>query len=149
MNRTLHIRIEQPEESMARMQKAAGKVDAGHTIEPQEGLSFASLGMYLSALTPRRWELTLLLKAIGPCSIRTLAKQSGRDYKSVYQDVQKLVELWLIQKRDDGFIEAPYDRIISDVRLVSALETTKSNQAALLDRRSNEARKQRVRLERA
>jgi predicted transcriptional regulator len=53
-------------------------------------------------------------------SIRALSKDLERDYKSVHGDVSKLMELGLIIKRDDGKIEAPYDRIISDIRMAAA-----------------------------
>ena len=98
-------------------------------------------------MTPRRLETTFQLNNLGPSSIRALAKAVSCDYKSIYQDVQKLIELGLIEKREDGLIEAPYDRIVTDLRF-TAPRKSRSNQAALLDGGRNEARKKRVRLER-
>ena len=48
-------------------------------------------------------------------SIRALSKASGRDYKSVHQDVGKLLELGILEKDRDGRIVAPYDRIVSEI----------------------------------
>jgi len=87
------------------------------------------------------------LNEYGPSSIRKLSLILGRDYKTVYQDVRTLLELGIIQKREDGLIEAPYDRIVTDLRF-TAPRKSRSNQTALLDGGRNEARKKRVRLER-
>jgi len=83
-------------------------------------LSFIGLKAYLSTLTARRWDLLKVLNKEGPQSIRALSKLLDRDYKSVHGDVGKLMEFGLIVKRDDGLIEAPYDRIISDIRMAAA-----------------------------
>jgi predicted transcriptional regulator len=146
--RTLHIRLESEKESWERLQRVARQIDAGQKIRAQEGLSFTDMATYLASITSRRLEAAFMLKELGPSSIRALAKAVGRDYKSVHQDVQKLSELGLIEKRDDGLIKAPYDRIVTDLRFTNPTKQ-RSHQPALLDSSRNEARKKRVRLERA
>ncbi len=146
--RTLNIRLENEEESWNRLQGLAKQIDAGHSVVPSEGISFHDMGTYFSTITPRRLDAALRLRGLGPSSIRTLAKEVSRDYKSIHQDVQKLIELGMIIKRDDGLIEAPYDRIVIDMRFNQPV-AARSHQPALLDGRRNEARKKRVRLERA
>ena len=94
-DRTLHIRIESTEDLFRRARAIARKIDKG-----------VQLLAYLSKQ--------------GPASIRALSKELERDYKSVHGDVTKLMELGLIVKREDGRIEAPYKRIISDWRLAAA-----------------------------
>jgi predicted transcriptional regulator len=89
-------------------------------VADENHLSFIGLKAYLSTLTAKRWDLLKVLNKEGPRSIRALSKLLDRDYKSVHGDVGKLMELGLIVKRDDGLIEAPYDRIISDVRMAAA-----------------------------
>jgi predicted transcriptional regulator len=145
--RTLHIRIEEHESAIDRLRRAARKIDAGVSIRTLEGISFATIESCLSAITPRRLALASQLNENGPLSIRKLSTIAGRDYKTVYQDVQKLIELGLIEKREDGLIEAPYDRIVTDMRFTKPSKKA-LDQSALFNRRSNEARKKRVRLER-
>ena len=145
--RTLHIRIESEDENWERVHKLAHRIEAGEKIRPEEGLTFTDLQTFLTSMTPRRLETTFQLNNLGPSSIRALAKAVSRDYKSIYQDVQKVIELGLIAKREDGLIEAPYDRIVTDLRF-TAPRKSRSNQTALLDGGRNEARKKRVRLER-
>jgi predicted transcriptional regulator len=89
--------------------------------DPEENnLNFIGMKAFMSTMTAKRWALLKLLNARGPLSIRALSKELERDYKSVHGDVAKLMELGLIIKRDDGKIEAPYDRIISDIRMAAA-----------------------------
>ena len=118
--RTLHIRIESTDAMFRRARASARKLDKGDTRSQGEHLSFADLPTFLAALTTKRLELVTLLKKIGPCSIRALSIGAARDYKSVYQDVKLLSDLGLIVKREDAKIEAPYDRIISDIRMAAA-----------------------------
>lgn len=145
--KTLHIRIESEDENWDRIHKLVHRIDAGERIRTEEGLTFTDMQTFLTSITPRRWEAAFALNELGPTSIRALAKAVTRDYKSVYQDVQKLIELGLIRKRDDGLIEAPYERIVTDLRLAPPRKSA-SNQPALLHGGRNEARKKRVRLER-
>ena len=101
-------------------------VSAWHAAEAKKGstdesnLNFIGLKSFLSTMTEKRWALLKSLNADGPMSIRALSKALERDYKSVHGDVTRLMELGLIVKRDDGKIEAPYDRIISDISLAAA-----------------------------
>lgn len=147
--RTLNIRLENEEESWNRLQGLAKQIDAGQSVVPSEGISFHDMGTYFATITPRRLDAALRLRGLGPSSIRALAKEVSRDYKSIHQDVQKLIELGMIIKREDGLIEAPYDRILIDMRFANRPIANQSDQPALLDSRRNEARKKRVRLERA
>jgi predicted transcriptional regulator len=118
--RTLHIRIESTDELFDRARVVARKIDKGEHRNYGEHLSFTDMQTYLASLTPKRLELLASLNKSGPLSIRALSKAIERDYKSVHQDVKMLMNLGLIVKRDDGLIEAPYDRIISDIRMAAA-----------------------------
>ncbi|MDB5640934.1 MAG: hypothetical protein JWN07_251 [Hyphomicrobiales bacterium] len=118
--RTLHIRIESTDELFNRARAVARKIDKGEHRTNGEHLSFTDMQTYLASLTPKRLELLAALNKSGPLSIRALSKVIERDYKSVHQDAKILMELGLIIKRDDGLIEAPYDRIISDIRMAAA-----------------------------
>jgi predicted transcriptional regulator len=115
----LHIsNIEDVGQRFVNAWKTAESTSGGAADESH--LSFIGLKAYLSTLTAKRWDLLKVLNKEGPQSIRALSKLLDRDYKSVHGDVGKLMELGLIIKRDDGLIEAPYDRIISDIRMAAA-----------------------------
>lgn len=118
--RVLHLHIEQTTSVLERAKAAWKRAAAGSTSKDVEHLSFATFDMFNAAFTPKRWTLLRVLNASGPLSIRALSKDLERDYKSVHGDVAKLMELGLIVKREDGKIEAPYDRIVSDIRMAAA-----------------------------
>lgn len=82
--------------------------------EPIEKLYFPDLKTLFQALTPGRWTLLEMLHQVGPLSIRSLSKKLGRDYKNVYQDIQKLDEAGLVMKDDDGKFSAPWSSIIAE-----------------------------------
>lgn len=119
-NRILQIRIETPDETFQRLINIAKRIDKGDIRNYGEYLSFASYEQFTSAFSEKRYDLLRRLKALGPTSIRALSKDLARDYKSVHGDVQKLLELGLIEKREDGLIDAPYDSIISEINLKAA-----------------------------
>ena len=146
-SKTLHIHVEDENSFFDRAQSYWKRAETDPTIDPEMHLSFNSFTQLHAIMTTKRVELVEALRASGALSIRALAKTVSRDYKSVYQDVQKLMDLGLIKKREDGLIEAPYDRIVTDLRFTKQPQPG-LDQTALLDRRRNETRKQRVRLER-
>lgn len=45
-------------------------------------------------------------------NVRQLAQSLGRDYKNVYTDVSRLVDLGLLERDLDGMLSAPYDEIV-------------------------------------
>jgi predicted transcriptional regulator len=118
--RTIHLHISSVTEAGRRFVDAWEKAAIATGPADEDHLNFIDLKAFLSTMTAKRWALLKLLKASGPMSIRSLSKDVARDYKSVHGDVRKLMELGLIVKRDDGRIEAPYDRIVSDIRLAAA-----------------------------
>lgn len=81
---------------------------------------FSAYRDWLTAFSGDRIKLLKALRERGPLSIRALSKALERDYKSVHGDVSRLMEIGLIEKREDGLIEAPYDKIISEIRLSAA-----------------------------
>jgi len=119
-SRTLNVRIESFEEMMARTRAIAKRIDRGEFKNFGEHLSFTTYEQFTAAFTGKRYELLSVLKSEGPSSIRALSKRLARDYKSVHGDVGRLMEIGLIEKREDGLIEAPYDKIISEINLKAA-----------------------------
>ena len=92
----------------------AARVDAGRVIKPATPqFRFASYRQLHATLTEKR--IALLEYAAGQegLSIRQLAVRLRRDYRNVYDDVRRLVELGLIEIVD-GKLHVPYDEI--DIR---------------------------------
>ena len=118
--RIIHIHIETAAETMSRMLAVARRLDKGERKPFGEHLSFTTYEQFIAALSDKRMELLSVLKGLGPSSIRALSKQVARDYKSVHGDVSRLMEIGLIEKREDGLIEAPFDKIVSEIRLKAA-----------------------------
>lgn len=80
-------------------------------------ITFESPAALFRALTPLRWELLERLQAVGPISLRGLARELERDVKRVHGDVKALTEYGLIERTDDGLIRVPYDVIHTDFDL--------------------------------
>lgn len=118
--RVIHIHIESEDAFYERAKAAFKNVEADTEIEESQHLSFVTYEQFTAALTDKRMEMLSVLKGQGPLSIRALSKSLNRDYKSVHGDVSRLMEIGLIEKREDGLIEAPYDKIISEIRLRAA-----------------------------
>ena len=84
-----------------------------------ERLCFQDLGGLLQALTPRWLELLKALNEGGPESVRALAKKLSRDYKNVYNDVQALERVGLINRTADKRLSAPWDRVVAEIRFAA------------------------------
>lgn len=101
-------------------------VEAWHRTEcgeppavPMEHLYFPDLETLLRTLTPQRLALLKTLYAVGPVSIRALAKALGRDYKHVHTDVQALQHVGLVTRQRDGRLLVPWTRIVAEFRLAA------------------------------
>ncbi len=80
-------------------------------------LQFESPSALFRVLSPKRWELIERAQKLGPCSVRGLARNLGRDVKRVHEDVVRLMEYGLIERREDGKYFVPYDVIHADFDL--------------------------------
>ncbi|MCP5190894.1 MAG: hypothetical protein H6988_10950 [Pseudomonadales bacterium] len=85
-----------------------------------EFFNFETPGQFFGRLTERRWAIVRAMQGAGPMSQRELARRVGRDVKRVYEDVQALIVLGLIEKTDSGEIECPYDDIFVNMHLKAA-----------------------------
>jgi predicted transcriptional regulator len=94
--------------AIARRQLAAGEA-------PDYHLSFESARMLFAELTPARIDLIDTLRRAGPSSVYALAKVAARNYSNVHTDVARLLELGLIERREDETVFVPFDEI--DIRL--------------------------------
>lgn len=115
MSRTLELRVgESIETALGRFGAALDRARAGKKVKQHTGIGFRSMAQFGEVFTPKRWELVAVLKAAGPMTIYALAKQLGRHYRNVHQDVTAMVEWMVVEKNAEGCVFVPWDEI--DVR---------------------------------
>jgi predicted transcriptional regulator len=114
------IQIRKDDDAVLR-EAGVGFVDAWRTGQSKSDLfTFASPAQLFSVLTPKRWALIERLQAIGPASLRGLARELGRDVKRVHEDVAILLGWGLVERTDDRKIIVPYGIIHADFDLSAA-----------------------------
>lgn len=82
-----------------------------------DALTFESPSALFRVLTPKRWELIEQLQALGPSSVRGLARELDRDVKRVHTDLVELIEFNLVERTEAGKVRVPYDVIHADFDL--------------------------------
>jgi len=99
--RTIRIFLtkEEADRAVGRLIRQAFK---GGLKEPVLDEIFVSLDELAKALTPRRAELLAKIQEIHPESIKGLAERIGRDFKNVYNDLQVLASIGLVDLEKDG-----------------------------------------------
>lgn len=118
-NKTIQIGVGKVKESLDRFEADWEKAASGKAVQPTERLTFSSLPLLTSTLTPARWTLLETLRRGGELTIYDLAKKLNRHYKNVHSDVSRLSGLGLIEKNDDGKIFIPWDLISAELRLAA------------------------------
>ena len=120
MNGDLKIGIGDERETAQEFMEAWHRGTRGEVPEPLvEHLYFPDLETLLQTLTPRRLTLLQTLHAIGPVSVRALAKALERDYKNVHTDIQALERLGLVARNKAGRLLVPWRRIVAEFRLAA------------------------------
>lgn len=105
----------------ARAIKIARRVDAGEAVpEADYHLNFATTAQLFDELTPARLALLEILKGLGSVSIHALAKHLERNYRDVHADINKLLELGLVEKNAAGKVFVPWEEIQIRVTLGGA-----------------------------
>ncbi len=117
MPKTLYVRVSTQDEALDRFEAAWHLASGRRPPAPLAVLSFADLPLLTKHLTPARWELLRQLKAIGPTTVFALAKHLQRDYKNVHTDVARLLELTLVEKRQDGQVSVPWQAVRAELKL--------------------------------
>lgn len=82
--------------------------------------TFASPAQLFSVLTPKRWDLIERLQALGPSSLRGLARALGRDVKRVHEDAAALLDWGLIERTAERRLVVPFYVIHADFDLRAA-----------------------------
>ena len=118
--RTATIRIRKDDEAVLREAGAAFVHAWNRGGSADDVYTFASPAQLFSVITPRRWDLIERLQALGPISLRGLARALERDVKRVHEDVAALREWGLVERNAAGKLEVPYDLIHADFDISAA-----------------------------
>ena len=94
--------------------------DAWHRAERGEDVhehhvTFASWEALSSVMTKKRYELLRYVRRHPVRSIAALARDIGRDYKRVHEDVEALAKIGLIER--DHELRAPFDQIQTTISI--------------------------------
>ena len=87
------------------------KAERGEIGEPAISVTFESMEAFLRHVTPKRLEMVRFLREHPTASVSDLARQLGRDYKNVHDDIDALATAGLIE-REGRSIRAVADEIV-------------------------------------
>lgn len=103
-------------DAAARIAETWRRAERGEPVETQDNVTFVSWSALASRMTDKRYEILRRVHRHPAVSIRSLARDLGRDFKRVYEDVKALESIGLIE-RADGLIRADYNEILASIRL--------------------------------
>lgn len=92
------------------------RVKRGERISPQDNITFLSWSALASVMTDRRHELLCHLRRHPAVSVSALARDLGRDYKRVHEDVSALAKVGLVEKEGRS-LRANYDEIRTIIQI--------------------------------
>jgi predicted transcriptional regulator len=115
MSETVNLHVGSIEEMGKRFIGAWHRLERGEEVA-ETHLTFFSLEMMMSTLSPKRLALLRHVHQHPTRSIAELARALGRDYKRVHDDVSALAHTGLVI-RDENGIRAPYDSVQATVSL--------------------------------
>jgi predicted transcriptional regulator len=101
-----------------RVADAWHEAERGAALNPQDNVTFASWSALASVMTEKRYELLRHLHGRPAPSIRALARDLGRDFKRVHEDVTALEAIGLIE-REEGMLRADYNEIRAAIRIAA------------------------------
>ena len=99
-----------------RVAEAWRRAERGEPIEAEDNVTFLSWSALASHMTEKRYELLRRLRKAPAISIRALARNLGRDFKRVHEDVKALKAIGLIEC-EGGLLRADYDEIRASILL--------------------------------
>lgn len=112
----LIVRVSSLKSSLAKFKNVWERAEKGEQFEtPVEVLSFENASL-MKVLSPKRFELLQVLHLLGAVSIRQLAKEVGRDYSNVHQDVKALNRIGVILEKE-GKYYVPWETIVTEISL--------------------------------
>ena len=93
-------------------------LEAGKPVHA-DNVTFIDLASFMTAMSPKRLELMRHLRREGPMSIRRLARELGRDYKSVHGETSLLIQSGLIARTAEDEVRVGWDRIVTELDLAA------------------------------
>jgi predicted transcriptional regulator len=99
-----------------RVADAWRRAERGESVEAEDNVTFLSWSALASHMTDKRYELLRRLHKAPAVSIRALARDLGRDFKRVHEDVTALEAIGLVE-REGGLLRADYDEIRASILL--------------------------------
>jgi predicted transcriptional regulator len=117
MSRTATIRIES--DTGSALSRGARRFERAWRTGKDQGsdFTFESPAALFRSLTPARWAAVERLQALGPSTLRGLARALDRDVKSVHRDIHTLMEIGLVAKDSKGSVFVPFSRIHAEFDL--------------------------------
>lgn len=106
-------------EGMGRRFAAAWKSAEEGRESSRDHVTFLSLETFMAAMSPRRLELMRHLRRHGPMSVRRLAGELSRDYKSVHRETAMLTMSGLVERRARDEVAVSWDRAITELELAA------------------------------
>jgi predicted transcriptional regulator len=103
-------------DAAARVADAWRRAERGESVETQDNVAFLSWSALASHMTEKRYAMLRHLHEHPAVSIRALARDLGRDFKRVHEDVTALEAIGLIE-REGGLLRADYGEIHASIRL--------------------------------
>ncbi|MGX7704072.1 HVO_A0114 family putative DNA-binding protein [Methylobacterium sp. Gmos1] len=92
-----------------------GRLSSAFRGEPQGAfISFASVDLLWTVMTPRRWEVLRALVGREPLSLSVLANLVGRDADAVRADVEALRKAGVVEAGPEDRISFPFDSVHVD-----------------------------------
>jgi predicted transcriptional regulator len=114
------IQIRKDDEAVI-AEAARGFVQAWKTGKSKaDTFTFSSPAQLFAVLTPKRWAMIERLQALGPVSLRGLARALDRDVKRAHEDAAALIEWGFIERTADRKVCVPFDVIHADFDLRAA-----------------------------
>jgi predicted transcriptional regulator len=113
--RTLELRVSPAADALDRFEAAWNRRAEGRAMQGLDILTLGNLPLLIKTLTPARWSLLERLRAQGPSSIYELARRLQRDYKNVHTDVARLIELGLIERKQN-LVAVVWDVVRAELR---------------------------------
>ncbi|MCP4698496.1 MAG: MarR family transcriptional regulator [Gammaproteobacteria bacterium] len=104
------------DEAASRVLDAVNRAKRGETVG-ESHLTFESWEGLSKVLTGRRLELLRHLHRNPAASVAQLARDLGRDYKRVHEDVEHLERAGLITRPEEGGLTAEYDEIRTKIAM--------------------------------
>ena len=118
MSRTATIRIER--DTRSALSRGARQFERAWRAGKDQGsdFTFEAPAALFRSLTPARWAAIERLQALGPSTLRGLARALDRDVKSVHRDIHALIEIGLVTKDSKGNVLVPFARIRTEFDLL-------------------------------